>query len=180
MAKIPFSKIDTKIQNDVITKTIIGKNNETIKYEIRTYLPIEEKMNMISNIINQSLNDNGFCNPMAVNLYLTLETIYYYTNFSFTEKQKENPLKLYDIIINKGLFQEVINTINPIEWEEIQKNLWDTINNIYKYNNSAAGVLETIIQNYSNMNLDISELTNKLTDNESLSTLKELLPFINE
>ena len=180
MAKVPFSKLDLKINDEKIEKYVVGKNGENIAYEICKYLPIEKKMNMISNVINASLNDSGFCNPLAVNLHLVLEVVYNYTNFSFTEKQKENLLKLYDIIIDKGIFQEIINTINSNEWEEIQKNLWDTINNIYKYNNSAAGVLETIIQNYSNTDLDISELTSKLTNNESLSTLKELLPFISE
>lgn len=178
MAKVPFSKLDLKISDEKIEKYIVGKNGENITYEIYKYLPIEKKMNMISNIINASLNDSGFCNPLAVNLHLALEVVYNYTNFSFTEKQKENPLKLYDGIINNGLYDEIISSIPVREWEEIQSNLWDTIKNIYNYNNSAAGILEYIVDNYDSTSFDVNQIMEKLTNDQDLSTLKNLLPFV--
>jgi hypothetical protein len=35
---------------------------------------------------------------------MSLEIIYNYTNLSFTEKMKEDPFKLYDILINNNLY----------------------------------------------------------------------------
>jgi hypothetical protein len=45
-----------------------------------------EKAEMISKIINASADDNGYYNPLQIKVYLTLETVYAYTNISFTDK----------------------------------------------------------------------------------------------
>ena len=173
MAKVPFSKLGLKINTDI----------ETISYgdydiEIRKYLPIEEKTELISNVLNLSLDDNGFYNPLKVKVFLTLETVYFYTNLSFTAKMKEDGLKLYDILLSTGLFNKILNCIPQIEWEELQDTIKHLIENIYNYKNSVLGILDIISTDYSNLNLDINALTDKLLNDESLTTLKQLTPLV--
>jgi hypothetical protein len=43
-------------------------------------------MDMIAKIINQSVDDNGFYNPIRIQIFTVLETFYFYTNLSFTAK----------------------------------------------------------------------------------------------
>ena len=47
------------------------------------YLPLKDKIELVNNVINQSVDDNGFYNPIRVKLYMTLEIVYAYTNISF-------------------------------------------------------------------------------------------------
>ena len=94
MAKVPFSKLQACINGSDCTVGYYNKAGEEIRYEVKHYLPIKEKLELVSRIINQSVDDNGFYNPMRVKLYMVLEVVYAYTNLSFTEKMKEDPFKL--------------------------------------------------------------------------------------
>lgn len=173
MAKIPFSKLGLKVNSDV---TIITFNDYDI--EVNRYLPFKEKTELASNIINYSVDDNGFYNPLKVKLYMVLEVVYAYTNLTFTPKMKEDPFKLYDALVSSGLFEQIIHAIDPSDWAAIQKDVWDTIENIYNYRNSAMGILEMISTDYGNLQLNAENITDKLLNPESLSTLKALAPLV--
>ena len=175
MAKVPFSKLQASVNNSEYQLSYCNKAGEEIKYEVKHYLPLKDKLDLISNIINYSIDDNGFYNPMRVKLYMTLEVIYAYTNLSFTDKMKEDPFKLYDIVISTGIFNDIINVINDNEWKEIQENVWSTITNIYNYRNSALGILDTLKSDYDLMNLDSTEIQQKLGDPENMQLLKDIL-----
>jgi hypothetical protein len=130
---------------------------------------------LISAVINQSIDDNGYCNPMKVKLYLTLEVVYAYTNLSFTSKMKEDPFKLYDILVSTGIFNDIIKCINEDDWNTIQEDVWKTINSVYKYKNSLMGILESVKSDYDAINFNIDDLKEKLSNPEDLSLLKEVL-----
>lgn len=172
MAKVPFSKLGLKVNSDV---TVITFNDYDI--EVNRYLPFKEKTELASNIVNYSVDDNGFYNPLKVKLYMVLEVVYAYTNLTFTPKMKEDPFKLYDAIVSSGLFEQIVHAIDPSDWATIQKDVWDTIENIYNYRNSAMGILEMISTDYSNLQLNAEDITDKLLNPESLSTLKALAPL---
>lgn len=174
MAKVPFSKLQAGIKNDIVNYTYRNKNGEDIEFTIKTYLPFEKKLQLISNVINQSIDDNGFYNPMRVQLFMSLEIIYTYTNLSFTEKMKEDPFKLYDILINNNLYQNIIEIIKD-EYSIICQNTYDTIDNIYKYKNSVMGILDTVKSDYSDLELDITELQNKIQNPENIALLKDIM-----
>lgn len=175
MAKVPFSKLQASVNGSDCTCSYYNKAGEEIKYEVKHYLPLVEKLDLISRIINQSVDDNGFYNPMRVKLYMTLEVVYTYTNLSFTEKMKEDPFKLYDILINTGIFTDIVNAIRESDWKEIQENVWSTIKNIYDYKNSVMGILDGVSADYSNLQLDASEIQAKLASGDNLSLLKDIL-----
>jgi hypothetical protein len=52
MAKVPFSKLDAKICCSTCSTFYCNDKGEEISYEVKYYLPIEEKLEMISKIIN--------------------------------------------------------------------------------------------------------------------------------
>ena len=179
MAKVPFSKLQANLKTDVIECSYNNKNNEPIIFEVKTYLPFEKKLELVSNVINQSIDDNGFYNPMRVKLFMTLEIIYAYTNLNFTDKMKEDPFKLYDILVSTGIFANIIEAICENDWIEIQENVWATIKNLYDYKNSAMGILDMISTDYKNVDFDLSAIQEKLADPNSLDLLKEILPLAN-
>lgn len=175
MAKVPFSRLQAKVNNEIIKLSYSNSSGENIYYEVKYYLPFAEKLELISNIINNSVDDNGFYNPMRVKLYMVLEIIYSYTNLNFTEKMKEDPFKLYDILTSSGIFTEVINVICKDDWEEIQENTWKTIENIYAYKNSIMGILEAVKEDYQEVNFDANEIHKNISDPENLELLKQIL-----
>ena len=175
MAKVPFSKLQASMNGSDSVLGYCNKAGEEIKYEVKCYLPLKDKLELVSRIINQSIDDNGFYNPMRVKLYMTLEIVYAYTNLSFTEKMKEDPFKLYDILISTGIFKQIIDTICENDWKEIQENTWATIKNIYDYNNSAMGILDTLKADYNLLDLDATAIQDKINNPENLELLREII-----
>lgn len=179
MAKVPFSKLEVKICDDSCSAFYCNLKGEEIYYEVKRYLPVEEKLEMITKIINQSVDDNGFYNPMKVQIFTVLEVTYAYTNLSFTAKQKENVFKLYDQLISTGIFTDIKNCIQETEWQEVENTIIKTIDNVYKYKNSALGVIEAISTDYSAVNMDLEAIQQKLEDPNALGLIKEIIPLMN-
>ena len=170
MAKVSLTKLGLKINQDVKN---IDFNEQTI--EVKQYLPVNDKLELISTVINSAHDENNFSNPVKVRVFTTLEIMYAYTNINFTEKQKEDPTKLYDMLISSGLVCEVINAIPEVEYHEVISGIEDSIKAIYTYQNSVMGILDTISTDYSNLNLDASEIQKKLSDPNNLILLKDVL-----
>ena len=170
MAKIGFTKLGLKPNNEIQN---IEFNEQTI--EIKQYLPVEEKLELITKVLELSHDSNNFSNPVKVSVYTTLEIIEKYTNVNFTEKQKENPTKLYDLLVGNGFAAAVIKAIPEPEYNEILTGIKQTIKSVYKYQNSVLGILDTISQDYSNLNLDATEIQKKLADPENMALLKNIM-----
>ena len=170
MAKVSFTKLGLKVNQEVKT---INFNEQTI--EVKQYLPVNDKLELISNVINSAHDENNFSNPVKISVFTTLEIMYAYTNINFTDKQKEDPTKLYDILISSGFACEVFRAIPEAEYHEIISGIEDSINAIYTYRNSVMGILDTISTDYSNLNLDASEIQKKIGDPENMEFLKQVL-----
>ena len=170
MPKIGFTKLGLKPNNEI---QYIEFNEQTI--EVKQYLPVEEKLELITNVLELSHDSNNFSNPVKVSVYTTLEIIEKYTNVNFTEKQKENPTKLYDLLVGNGFAAAVIKAIPEPEYDEILTGIKQTIKSVYKYQNSILGILDTISQDYNNLNLDATEIQKKLADPENMALLKDIM-----
>ena len=175
MAKVPFSKLDAKVNNDICTTSYCNVKGEEISYEVKKYLPITDKLDLVTNIVNYSVDDNGYYNEGKVRVYFVLEVIDAYTNLSFTEKQQEDPCKLYDLIVGNGLWTAVWDIIPEEEKEYLETCLAKTIKSIYDYKNSILGILDTVTKDYSNMQLDASNIKDALADPNNLSLLRDVL-----
>jgi hypothetical protein len=170
MAKIGFTKLSLKRKNEVKTITI---NNNQI--EIKQYLPVNEKLDLIARVINGAHDQNNFPNPIKIEVIGTLEMIMAYTNISFTEKQKEDIPKLYDLLEENGVIKDIISQIPEDEYNFIIDGINKTVDAVYTYNNSVLGILEAVSQDYSNLDFDIQKLQNDIANPENLKLVKEIL-----
>ena len=170
MAKLAFTKRSLSKNQEV---KIVEFNGQDI--EVKQYLPVNDKFEVISNIINRSADDNNFANPLKVEIFTALEIISAYTNISFTEKQKEDPSKLFDLVVSSGLYKEIICAIPHTEIESLQCYINSTIDAVYKYRNSIMGLLENITADYSNLNLEATEIQKKLADPNNMQLLRDVL-----
>lgn len=170
MAKVSFTKLGLKKNEEV---GILHINEQDI--EVKQYLPINEKLELISSVINSATDENNFSNPVKENVFLTLEILYRYTNINFTDKQKEDPVKLYDLVVSSGLVNKVTDLIPEEELDEVINGVAQSIKAIYTYKNSVLGILESISQDYSALNLDATEIQQKLADPDNMALLKQIL-----
>ena len=170
MAKVSFTKLGLKKNEEI---GILHINEQDI--EVKQYLPINEKLELISSVINSAADENNFSNPVKENVFLTLEILYHYTNINFTDKQKEDPVKLYDLVVSSGLVNKVTDLIPEEELDEVINGLAQSVKAIYTYRNSALGILESISQDYSTLNLDATEIQQKLADPDNMALLKQVL-----
>ena len=170
MAKVSFTKLGLKKNENV---GILHINEQDI--EVKQYLPINEKLELISSVINSAADENNFSNPVKENVFLTLEILYHYTNINFTDKQKEDPVKLYDLVVSSGLVNKVTDLIPEEELDEVINGVAQSVKAIYAYRNSVLGILESISQDYSALNLDATEIQQKLADPDNMALLKQVL-----
>lgn len=170
MAKIGFIKLSLKRKNEVKTITI---NNNQI--EIKQYLPVNEKLDLIARVINGAHDQNNFPNPIKIEVIGTLEMVMAYTNISFTEKQKEDIPKLYDLLEENGVIKDIISQIPEDEYNFIIDGINKTVDAVYAYNNSVLGILESVSQDYSNLDFDIEKIQQAISNPENLELLKDVL-----
>ena len=170
MAKVAFSKLGLKKTEEV---EVIEWNEQ--KIEVKQYLPIEDKLDMIANIINQSADYNGYYNPARIYIFTILEMIDYYTNISLTEKQKADVFKTFDLFVNSGLSAAIFDKINPYEYNQIKSWVHELINSIYVYKNSVVGIMDTIKEDFNLMDLDTEKLVERLGNKENIEFTNELL-----
>lgn len=170
MAKLSFNKLNLKV-NTAISE--IQYNDQSI--EIKEYLPVNEKLEMISWIINQSADELKFYNVGKLEIFKGIAIVQHYTNINFTEKQLKDPANLYDLLFSSGLLDLIIDEIAIYDYEWINKVLENTVDSIYKYQNSIMGILDIVTTDYKDLNFDVSELQKNISNPENLTLLKDVV-----
>ena len=171
MAKISLTKLN-KIKSLEPIDIKIGE--ETIS--VVQYLPLEKKLAIMQNIIEQAgNNEEGFYNIVKLTVFYTIEMLRAYTNISFTEKQLEEPQKLYDIIVLNNIWNEVKKVIPQSELTDMWENTCALAREITEYNHSALGILNLLSNDYDNLSLDTTDMANKLSNVDNLKMSREIL-----
>ena len=171
MAKLAFSKLGLKLQEEVKT---LEWGEQVI--EIKQYLPLDKKLEMIGDIVNRCWDpEANFYNPCQYEVLISFEMIKAYTNIAFTEKQKEDFSKTYDLLDSNDLITEILDIIPENEHSFIKCGVANTIKAIYEYDHSVFGILEAIKTDYSNLDLNATEIQQKLADPENMDLLKAVL-----
>ena len=174
MEKILFSDLNLQTKDEEKTITI---NGQEIKY--RTYLPMAEKLAMAEEIINNTARDDEtrFYNPGVLEIFQTIFIVKYYTNIDITENDLIAATDVYDKIKGCGLEEKLWDDEDC--GKDIRVVIWDivepTIDNIYKYMNSALGVITAASQDMVDTTADIEKLNADIANPDTLSVLKDVM-----
>lgn len=171
MAQVTYTKLGLKPNFDEIA--IIHRGNEQI--EVKQFLPLEKKLEVLTNIINNSIDERGFYNTARIDFNIKMEVLYSYTNIKFTEKQKENPMKLYDNFVASGLMKQIWDLIPEDDRDWFEKHANANIISIMKYRNSVYGILDALKTDYSDLNLDVESIREQLANDGNITNLKEII-----
>lgn len=152
------------------TKTIINEGSPDIM--VKQYLPVEQKMALIGNIVNNSADDNNYYNPIRLDMYTVIGIVGLYTDIDLEDT---TIAQAYDILMESGLWEDILDTIPASEIEYIKINTRKILENIYAYKNSIYGVIEGFNNSADNIKLDSEEIQKNLSDPENLKLVKEIL-----
>ena len=167
MAKVSFSNMKLKLEN----KKVVCNFKDT-KIEILQYLPFEDKYSLVM-ITLQNAWESGYYNPIKLDMYFHLYLVYMYTNLNFTEKQREDETKLYDIIKESGLLNVVLSNIPETEYNELLNWVEETRKVSAKAKNSLVPFFTTAIQDLPKK----AEAMQNIVDNFDKNKFQEVINF---
>lgn len=139
MAKVSYANLKLKINEETVK--IMFKDTEI---EVLQYLPIDDKYSLISITLQKAQEENTY-SPVLLDMFFHLHLVYLYTNITFTDKQREDEAKLYDILKSNGLMDEIIKAIPEVEYNMLYNYLEEESRNRTKAKRSAVGLIQSII-----------------------------------
>ena len=170
MAKPTYAKL--KLSADIAPKELEWGEQ---KIEVKQYLSIQDKLIFIGDVLNAAADENRFYSQGKIDMFFALKVLDIYTNLIFTDKQKENPIKIYDEVKASGFYDEIVNLIPAEEIDYLYDLVCNAIDQIYKYQNSAYGIMDSVNKDYDNLNFDIEKLANDISNKENVQFLDQVL-----
>ena len=170
MAKISLSKL-TPVKK-VEPKTIVIAEQEIV---VEQYLPVQEKMVMLENVLNHTVDETGFFNPTRLEVFFTIYLIKTYTNISITDKMIEEAHKTYDLLEMNSIIDAVIEAIPDNEYETLFEAVETTSQHVSKHITSFAGTMKTVLADYSATKMDVDAISRTLSDPEQIGLVKDVL-----
>lgn len=164
------SYANMKLKVDTSTKIIELDNG--ISIEILKYLPVNEKYNLINDVLLKSY-ENGIYNPIRLDMYFALNLVYKYSNISFTEKQKENEAKIYDTLQSTGIMDKIIDAIEDDEYNNLYTLLVETEDKYYEYRKTISGMLN----DFSNQLNENADFLKEISESFDPNQFKNVLDF---
>lgn len=141
MAKPTFASMKLKIKDDVATFTVDDK-----VVSVKQYLPIEDKYDLVM-IALQNSKEGLYYNQMKMDMFFSLYLVLLYTDIQFTDKQKEDLFKLYDILESNGIIAQTISCIPESEYNMLYEQLMQLSQDIMTSEQSFGGILNNFIYN---------------------------------
>ena len=167
MGKVSYANMKLKT-NENVKEVQIGD----AKSEVKQYLPVEEKYSFLNIVLQNSL-ENDIYHPVKVDMYFHLYLVYLYTNINFTDKQKEDENKLFDILLTNGIIEGVITTMPEVEYNSLVNLLNQIIEKNEKYKTTFAGVVGKFIHDLPTQ----AEAAMKIVENFDPAKFSEVVEF---
>lgn len=167
MAKVSYANMKLKM-NESTKEVQLGEN----KIEVKQYLPIEEKYSFLNIVLQNSL-ENDIYHPVKVDMYFHLYLVYLYTNINFTDKQKEDESKLFDVLLTNGVIGSVIANLPKDEYDVLVSLLNQMIEKNEKYKTTFAGVVGRFINDLPAQ----ADAAMKIVENFDPNKFQEVIAF---
>ena len=164
MSKITYNGLKLKINTET------NKVGDT-EIEVLKYLPIEDKISLI-NICLQSAKEGAIFNQVKLDAYFHIYLVMMYSNINFTDKQKEEPLKLYDTLQSNGLLDQIIAAIDEKEYSNLVQFLNHQMEDIYTYKNTIGGILSELVTQLPARADDLANIMQKFDPDKFKSVIE--------
>lgn len=143
------------------------------KIEVRDYLPIVEKADLINYIVDAAIDERTGCfSPIRLELYTTLAICKWYSNLEFEDLSPAH--ENYDILETNGIVGQILSAIPQEEIDLLDQLIDNTIADIARYNSSAAGIIQSMSGDAGDLSSQVDSILQKIKDKEGLELLDEI------
>ena len=136
---INYKNLD--IKKVIAKKTFIWNEKEI---EILNNLSSEDKYDIVMITLQKSAED-GYYNPIKLDIYFHLNLVYMFTNIIFDDEDREDEFKLYDDMMNSGFMEEFLKNIDIREYTEMQEYIEKIASLKTNYNSTAASIIKKFV-----------------------------------
>jgi len=113
---------DLNLTNKNVIKTFKWGDKDV---EIVDYLPVEDKYDIVMITLQKSF-ENGYYNPIKLDMFFHLNLVYAYTNIVFSDEDREDEAELFDKLVGSGFMEEFLKNFDDKVYEEMAQDI-DTI-----------------------------------------------------
>lgn len=174
-----FSDMNLEIKEESTKIQVLNsKTDETINLEVRDYLPIDEKVQLIQFVVSNAVDDMTGCfSPVRTEIFSMIAICRWYAGIVFDEELSEVGV-MYDKLETNGIINAIISAIPEDEYTFINQLITETCKDIARYNNSFMGMMKFASENTSSLDSEVRDILEKIKDNEGmeqLSTIKDIV-----
>lgn len=131
--------------NLTVDNTVIKANFNNIDIEIKKYLPVSDKYDLIMIALQKAKVGNKY-NSLLLDVFFHLNLVYLYTNLEFSEEDREDELNIYDELWNSGFFEYFLSVLPETEYNFLFEALENILKEENAYNLSTAGLISSLIE----------------------------------
>lgn len=133
---------DFNLSKNTNTTEILINN---IPVKVKQTISSQDKLDLYQ-VALQKATENGIFNEYKKEIFFHLNIIYLYTDIEFDDEDREDELELYDKLEQNDVIDKIIAAIPKEEYQELMDNYNELAWNIEGYRNTAAAVIQSIIQ----------------------------------
>lgn len=129
------------------------------KVNIKQYLPINDKINLVQIALQQSLED-GVYNEGLLTAYFYTYIVMFYSDIEFSDEQKQDIPSVYDVIETNDIITKVCDAIPKVEFDDLLDLLQDQKKNNTEFKQSTAYLIGQFINALPEQMEKVSEIVN--------------------
>lgn len=169
MEKISFESL--KLVSDTNSSTTV-KLNDATSLNVRNYLPIADKGDLVTFVINGAIdNMTGCFSPLRLEVYFAIAVIKWYANIDFSDQQLSEIGTIYDTLETSQTINKIMAAIPEAELSFVESLVKDTAEDIARYNNSFAGMLSAMSGDASSLDEQLTDILEKIKHKEGMELL---------
>lgn len=160
----------TSTLNNIKTKKTEEYTLNDLGVEVLSYLPLLDKYNLI-NITLQEAFDGNIYHPVKIEGAFYVYVAILYTNITFTEKQKTDIFKTYDMIMCSGLLNMILQNIPEEEFNTLLTLFKDTLAANEKFMHSFTSIVNQFTEQIASKAAQLQEQVKDIDFNKIQDTV---------
>ena len=171
--KINYKEIGKEPEfNNTICRRV-GDEKEIL---IKTWLPTHDLLQLISRIVNRSVDEHDYCNPCRVKIVSGVEMVLACSNVEVPDYENADICEIYDYLYANKIIDAVSDATKETGlWWMVMDSVNEVVDSVYKYSNSARGIIRGITSDLEDVQFDAEAIQEKLGNPENLALLKDIL-----
>lgn len=140
---VKFNELNLTLNNEIKKVNVNG-----IEINVKQYLPVEDKVNLVQIALQQAMVNNMY-DEALIEAYFYTYMVMYYTDLEFTDEEKAEPLKIYDLLESNNVFEAIFNEIPEYEYDDVFQYLTQQIDINIRYQTSLSFTITQFLNQIS-------------------------------